>query len=158
MREMRNFQLDSFDRRLLALVQEDADVTADFLSSILGLSPSAVLRRLKRLKAEKIITGTVAVVDHRQVGKPTFFVVSLEVERDRPEHFRSLRQWIDEEPQIQECFYVTGTADFIIIICTQNVESYDDLMSRLVVENQNVRRFTTNVVLNTSKRGLAIPI
>jgi DNA-binding Lrp family transcriptional regulator len=55
-------------------------------------------------------------------------------------------------------FYVTGEADFILVITAPDTEVYDELMSRLVSEHPNVKRFTTNVALGVVKRGLAIPI
>ncbi|MES2059231.1 MAG: Lrp/AsnC family transcriptional regulator [Pseudomonadota bacterium] len=150
--------LDRFDRKLLSLVQHDADMATETLAEQVGLSASAVLRRLKRLKADRVILANVAVIDPLRVGKPTFFVVALEIERERPELIARLRQWLNADPHVQEVFYVTGSADFILIVAAPDVESYDALMSRLIAENPNVRRFTTNVALGVGKRSLAIPI
>ncbi|MBO9713753.1 Lrp/AsnC family transcriptional regulator [Sphingomonas sp.] len=155
---MADIALDSHDRRLLAALQADADATADQLAERVGLSASAVLRRIKRLKAAKVITATVAVVAPAKLGKPTFFIVALEVERDRPELLARLRSWMSDEPRIQEYFYVTGTTDFILVVVAKDVEDYDALMSSLVTDNPNVRKFTTNVVLSSGKRSLALPL
>lgn len=154
---MRN-TLDSFDRRILDIVQRDGELTADALGARVGLSPSAALRRLRRLKAEGIITATVAVVDPAAVDKPTFFVVALEIERERPELLAQLRRWFADEDQVQQVYYVTGSADFVLIITAPDVDSYDALMGRMIADNANVRRFTTNVVLGIGKRGLFVPI
>lgn len=150
--------LDIFDRKLLQIVQRDGELTAELLGERVGLSASAVLRRLKRLKADGAIVANVAVVDPARVGKPTFFVVALEVERERPELLARLRQWLVSEDQIQQVFYVTGSADFILVVTAPDVESYDALMGRLMVENPNVRRFITNVALGVGKRSLFVPI
>src|SRR3954469_1539337 len=108
--------LDALDRKLLERVQRDADVSADALGAEIGLSGSAVLRRLKRLKADGTIVANVALVDPAKVGRPTFFIVALEVERERPELMSRLRQWLGGEDQVQQVFYVTGSADFILVI------------------------------------------
>jgi len=150
--------LDAFDRKLLEQVQRDADVSAEVLGARIGLSGSAVLRRIKRLKADGTIVANVALVDPAKVGRPTLFIVALEVERERPELMSRLRQWLDGEDQVQQVFYVTGSADFILVISATDVESYDTLMSRLMADNPNVRRFTTNVALGVRKRGLFVPI
>jgi len=151
-------QLDSFDRRLLDRVQRNADLSAEAIGQEIGLSGSAVLRRLKRLKAAGVIQAEVALVDPAKVGKPTFFIVALEVERERPELMSRLRQWLGNEDQVQQAFYVTGSADFILVITARDVESYDALMTRLMADNPNVRRFTTNVALGVSKRGVFVPV
>jgi len=149
---------DNIDRKLLELVQRDADINAEALGEKIGLSASAVLRRLKRLKADGTIVANVALVDPARVGRPTFFIVALEVERERPELMGRLRQWLGGEDQVQQAFYVTGSADFILVITAADVDSYDSLMSRLMADNPNVRRFTTNVALGVNKRTMFVPV
>jgi Lrp/AsnC family transcriptional regulator, leucine-responsive regulatory protein len=151
-------KLDRFDRKLLEAVQLDASVTSETLASRIGLSPSAVQRRLKRLQAEGVIASIVAIVDPVKSGRSTLFIVGLEVERERPELLARLRAWLTAEPAVQQAFYVTGTWDFLLIVTAPDVASYDALISRLMADNPNVRRFTTNVVLGTHKRGLFVPV
>lgn len=150
--------LDRFDRQLLNLVQDDAGQTAEQLAEQVFLSPSAVQRRLRRLREQGVIVRDAAVVDPKKVGRPTFFVVSLQVERERPELLAQLRQWLAAQEHVQQAFYVTGEADFVLIITAPDTETYDALMARLVGDNPNVKRFTTNVALGVVKRGLTIPI
>ncbi|TGX52254.1 Lrp/AsnC family transcriptional regulator [Sphingomonas gei] len=151
-------QLDAFDRTLLNLVQEDCSRTAEQLAERVALSPSAIQRRLRRLREEGVITRDIAVVDPRKAGRPTFFIVGLHVEREQPKLLAELRRWLAAEPHIQQAFYVTGEADFVLVITAPDTEAYDGLMARLVTENVNVKRFTTNVALGIIKRGLTIPI
>lgn len=151
-------ELDRFDRQLLNLMQEDSGQTADRLAEQVALSPSAIQRRLRRLREHGVIARDAAVVDPSKVGRPTFFIVSLQVERERPEMLAQLRKWLATQDHIQQAFYVTGDADFVLIVTAPDTEAYDALMSRMVAENPNVRRFTTNVALGVVKRGLTIPI
>jgi DNA-binding Lrp family transcriptional regulator len=151
-------ELDRFDRQLLNLVQEDSGQTAERLAEQVELSPSAIQRRLRRMREEGVIVRESAIVDPRTVGRPTFFLVSLQVERERPELLAQLRKWLAAEARVQQVFYVTGEADFILVVTAPDTESYDALMSRMVGENPNVKRFTTNVALGVVKRGLTIPI
>lgn len=150
--------LDSFDRQLLNLYQEDAEQTADQLSGQVALSPSAIQRRLRRLREQGVIARMIAVVDPRKVGRPTFFIASLHIERERPELLAELRRWLSAEPAVQQVFYVTGEADFVLVVTAPDTAAYDELMTRLMSENANVKRFTTNVALGVIKRGLAIPV
>ena len=150
--------LDPFDRRILGLVQEDASLTGEKLSESVALSVSALQRRLRRLHEVGVIQRNVAVVDPQRVGRPTFFVVALQIERERPELLVQLRRWLTNEPQVQQAFYVTGEADFVLIVTAPDTASYDELMSRMVRENANIRHFTTNVALGVIKRGLTVPI
>lgn len=151
-------KLDRFDRQLLNLVQEDAGQTADRLAEQVALSPSAIQRRLRRMREAGVIVRETVVVDPKQVGKPTFFVVSLQVERERPELLAQLRRWLGAQDQVQQVFYVTGEADFVLVVTAPDTEDFDALMIRMVGENPNIRRFTTNVALSLVKRGLTIPV
>lgn len=151
-------KLDRFDRQLLNLVQEDAGQTAERLAQQVGLSPSAVQRRLRRLHAQGVIVRDVAIVDPQAAGRPAFFVVSLQVERERPELLAQLRAWLATQEQVQQAFYVTGDADFMLVVTAPDTESYDALMARMVGEHPNIKRFTTNVALGIVKRGLKIPL
>jgi DNA-binding Lrp family transcriptional regulator len=150
--------LDRFDRQLLNLVQADSAQTAEQLAEHVNLSPSAIQRRLKRMREEGVIARDAAIVDPRAIGRSTFFVVSLEIERERPELLAQLREWLTKRAEVQQAFYVTGETDFVIIVTARDTEAFDAMMSQLIQENPNVRRFTTNVVLNLLKQGLTIPV
>lgn len=151
-------ELDQFDRKLLKLIQEDAGQTAELLAKQVSLSPSAIQRRLRRMREEGVILRYAAVIDSAKVGRPTFYIVSVQVERERPELLAQLRAWLASQEHVQQAFYVTGEADFVLIVTAPDTERYDELMSRMVSANPNVKRFTTNVALSLVKSGLTIPI
>ena len=151
-------ELDRFDRQLLNLVQEDSAQTTEQLAQRVALSPSAIQRRLRRLRENGVISREIAVVDARKLGRPTSFIVSLQVERERPEMLDELRAWLTRQEHVQQAFYVTGETDFVLVVCAPDTETYDALMARLVSENPNVKRFTTNVALGVVKRGLTVPV
>lgn len=151
-------QLDRFDRQLLNLVQQDSSLAAERLAEQVPLSPSAIQRRLRRMREQGVIMRDAAILDPAKIGRPNFFIVSLEVERERPELLAQLRTWLNEQEHIQQAFYVTGEVDFVLIATAPDMEAFDALMSRLMQENTNVKRFTTNVSLGLVKRGLAIPV
>jgi Lrp/AsnC family transcriptional regulator, leucine-responsive regulatory protein len=151
-------ELDRLDRQLLNLVQEDSGQTAERLAEQVALSPSAIQRRLRRLHEQGFIEREIAVVNPAAVGRPTLFIVSLQVERERPDLMAQLRRWLAAQEHVQQAFYVTGEADFVLVVTAPDAESYDALMGRLMTENPNVKRFTTNVAMSVVKRGLSIPI
>jgi DNA-binding Lrp family transcriptional regulator len=150
--------LDRLDRRLLNLVQHDSAQTAEQLSEHLGLSASAIQRRLRRLRESGVIQRDVAILAPDRIGKPTTFIATLQVESERPEMLRHLRRWLLAEERVQQAYYITGEGDFILIATAGSTEEYDELMTRLLEDNPNVRKFTTNVVLSGVKRGLVYPI
>jgi Lrp/AsnC family transcriptional regulator, leucine-responsive regulatory protein len=140
------------------LVQQDARMTAGQLGERVGLSASAVHRRLQQLWQAGVIEAQVAVVDPKKAGRPLVLIVGLEIERERPEYLHELKRWLVAEPVVQQAWYVTGDADFTLVVTARDTEDYEAFMQRLVAENRNVRKFKTSLVLSTLKRGLAIPV
>lgn len=151
-------ELDDFDRRLLTLVQSDAGQTAERLAASVGLSPSAVQRRLKRLREAGVIIRETAIVDPKYIGNPVCFIVSLQFERERPELLSRLHEWLRRCEQVQQAYFVTGEADFMLVVNAPDTQLYEALMARLLAENPNVKRFTTYVALGVVKRSLALPV
>lgn len=150
--------MDKIDRRILNLLQKDARRSAELIGADVGLSASAVQRRIVRMREEGIILAEVAVLDPKREGRALTMIVDVEVERERPELVASLKQWIVTEPCIQEAWYVTGEGDYVLIVLARDVEDFEALMQRLVAENANVRRFQTRVALSTLKRGMSVPL
>ena len=150
--------LDELDRKILSLLQEDARRSAETVGAEIGLSSSAVQRRIARLREEKVIAAEVAIVDPKSLGRSLTVIVDIEVERERPELLATLKRWVAAEAAIQEAWYVTGDSDFVLIVTARDVEDYDALLQKLVSENPNVRRFRTRVALGTLKRGCKVPV
>jgi DNA-binding Lrp family transcriptional regulator len=150
--------LDSYDRQLLAALQEDASRTAHELAEQVPLSASAIQRRIKRLRDDGIIERFVAVVDPGALGGASMFLASLKLARERPEAVQQLRAWLGACVHVQQAYYVTGDSDFVALVCIENVSGYESLMARLMADNPDVLRYTTQVVLAPVKRGLHLPV
>ncbi|WP_423369596.1 Lrp/AsnC family transcriptional regulator [Burkholderia sp. LMG 32019] len=150
--------LDAFDRKILTIVQRDCTATADTIAERIGLSTSAVQKRLKRMRTEKIISAEIAVVDRAAVGRPMTFIAAIEIERENYETIAKFRDWSKSHDEIQQIYYVTGSVDLIAIITASDVEAYDRLSARIMQSNPMIRRINTNVVLNPLKIGLFVPV
>jgi Lrp/AsnC family leucine-responsive transcriptional regulator len=150
--------LDQFDRKLLNLVQEDAARTAESMADQVALSVSAIQRRLRRMREVGVIERDVALVDPGRVDPSTAFVVSIHIERESSAQLAQFRVWLTEQKQVQQAFYVTGEADFLLVVTAPSAEGYEAFMLRMINENPIVKRIITNVVMSTIKRGLTIPV
>jgi Lrp/AsnC family transcriptional regulator, leucine-responsive regulatory protein len=151
-------ELDLLDRRILDVVQQNANITADRLSDLVGASRSSVQRRLRTLRDDRVIEAERAIISPEAVGRPMAFVVSVTLERESPEITAQFVQRVCTTEAVQQCFYVTGDADFVLVVTATGVEDYDQIVQDLFVRNPAVRRFTTNVVIRRTKTGLAIPV
>jgi Lrp/AsnC family leucine-responsive transcriptional regulator len=146
------------DRAILRLMQQDAGLTITELAARTGTSPSAAQRRLQRLRDEKIILRDVSILDPKRLGNKVTLLVELELEKDRPELHAPLHAWIARTPQVQQAWCLTGRGDYTLVIVTDTIDEFDALADTMMSENQNVRKFTTSVVLKQLKRTLAVPL
>lgn len=151
-------ELDQQDRRLLSLIQDDAGIAINTLADETGLSPASVQRRLRRLREGGVIAREVAVIDPLAVGLGMSFIVMVELERDRIDQLDAFRRKALREPHVQQCYYVTGEADFALVCVTRDMADFEALTRRLFFGDENVRRFRTSVVMGRTKVGLTLPI
>jgi Lrp/AsnC family leucine-responsive transcriptional regulator len=150
--------LDRFDNKLLNLLQVNARRTAEELSAEVGLSPSACLRRVNRLRESGVIESEIAVLSPEAVGRRLTMVVEVSLERDRPDIVSDFKKSMRATPEVSQCYYVTGDVDFILIVTVESMSDYEDFTNNLLFNNKNIRRFSTFVVMDRVKVGLAVPI
>lgn len=151
-------ELDSFDIRLLAVLQQNNQLTSAQLAERVGLSPAACLRRAKRLREEGIIIGDVSLVAPEAVGRRMTMIVLVEFERERIDLIDTFKSSMQRTLEVMQCWYVTGDADFVLLITAEDMADYEAFTNRFFFENPNIRRFRTMVVMNRVKFGMAVPI
>lgn len=153
-----NVKLDDFDIRILNIVQHNNRYSAEQVAEMVGLSSSAVQRRLKRLRDERIILAEIAVLSPEAIGQKLTAVVAVTLEQEHPEVLDEFKNLMVVTPEVMQCYYVTGDVDFILIITVKDMQDYEAFTSRFLSANPNVRRFNTSVVINIVKLGLAFPL
>lgn len=150
--------LDSFDRQILARLQHSTQRKAEHIGSEIGLSASAVQRRIKRLREQGVIQAEVALLDRAQVSRAITLLAGVEIARDNYPALAAFRQWVAAEPAVQQAYYVTGQNDLVLVVLADDMPAYDALCARLMAHIPMVARITTQVVIEPLKLGLNVPI
>lgn len=150
--------LDDFDRRILALVQADNMLPHREIAEQVHLSIPAVARRLARLRKEGVILRDASVLRQEWLGAPLTIVVNVTVENEAVAQLDALRERFLACPQVQQCYYVTGDMDFVLIMAVGDMQEYEALTRSLFFDSGNVRRFRTCVVMERVKASLAVPL
>lgn len=153
-----NLELDNLDKALLSLVQLNNRTSSEALGTKVGLSTAAVQRRLRRLRDAKVIRSDVAVVDRSQVGYSVQLLVHVELERESKHSIDQFRQIVSEHKCIQHVFYVTGQYDFILTVVARDIEHYESISEQLFLGSDEVKSFTTSVVMGVSKQTCFVPL
>ena len=134
---------DELDLRLLDLVSVDASRSLRELGDLVGLSPSAVQRRLARLRATGVIRAEVAVVDPRAIGLAMTTLVLVELVTDEVHHFTAFVAQVRAEQAVETCYHVAGQWDFALAIRTADFDGYRRIAERLLLDNPAVQRYET---------------
>ncbi|KVR01980.1 Lrp/AsnC family transcriptional regulator [Burkholderia ubonensis] len=150
--------LDAFDRKLLMEVQRDAQTPQNELGARVNLSTAAVNRRLRRLAEDGVIERYTAVVAPEKVGYALTIVVNVEMESEQIDQIDAMKRTFERCPQVQQCYYVTGEWDFVLILTVRDMDQYNALTRQLFFSNNNVKRFKTLVSMGRVKVGLGVPV
>ena len=86
------------------------------------------------------------------------FIISVELERDHINHLTQFKKRIKNEPRVQQCYYVTGEADFMLIVTARDMDDFERFTQTLFYNDSNVRRYKTSVVMERTKVGLSLPL
>ena len=150
--------LDKFDLAILGELQRDNQTPQRLIAEAVGLSAPAVQRRIQRLQESGAIKANVAVIDPAKIGQPITLLVAVEMESEHGEMLDAAKASFAAAPEVQQCYYVTGEADFMLVVIVPSMADYEALTKRLFFANNNVKRFQTSVAMDRVKVGLSVPI
>ena len=150
--------LDRFDLAILDILQADNTTPQRAIAQAVNLSAPAVQRRIQRLKDSGVIRANVAVLDPVKVGKPLTIVLEVHLDNERPDRTAPLRARMAAEDAVQQCYSVTGEADYLLVVNVASMANYEALTRRLFEGDDNIKRFRTSVALSSLKTGLRVPL
>ncbi len=151
-------KLDLIDRKLLDAVQRDANQTAEQLGLACGLSPTAALKRLKRLRSDGVIERETATVSPKALGLNIMAIVMVSLEREDRTVIERFAQDVRETEQIMQGFYITGESDFILMVAAKDMDDYDEFTRSFFYDRHRIKNFKTSVVINPLKVGATLPV
>lgn len=149
---------DEFDKKLLRLLQQNNRLTAEELADAVGLSASAVQRRLKKLRDEKVIEADVSIISPDVAGIGITCVVDVILEKGNSPALEKFKSAMLKSTEVMQCYYVTGTYDFVIIVNAEDMRQYEAFTKKWLMDNPNVKHFYTHVVMDKVKVGYGIAI
>jgi DNA-binding Lrp family transcriptional regulator len=144
--------LDRFDLQLLNEVQRDDARTADELATCVALSPSAIARRLRRLRSEGWIARTVALLGPQLIAPRLRAIVMLQLSEHADQHGKTaLLGRIRAAPQVQFCYELAGTYDLLLLFDCASMEEFNEVAENVLTADATVRRYETSFVKREDK-------
>lgn len=150
--------LDRFDRAILRIVQRDARTPQRTIAEAVNLSAATVQRRIAAMEASGVIRGNIALVDPKALPLTITAIVEVYLQDERAETVQSAKARFQSEPEVQQCYYVTGGTSFILIVVTTDMTAYQALTQRLFEENDSVNRFRSLIALDRVKTDASLII
>ena len=150
--------LDAHDRRIAAALQTDNRQSIEAIAERVGLSASAVHRRIARMREEGLIRADVSVLNEKAFGVSMTFIVEIVLEKVRVAEVTEIKQRLKSAPEVQQIYNVTGDVDLLLIVLARDVEHFEQISRDLFSSDPHVRRYRTSVVMDRVKTGQTIPL
>ncbi|WP_027525914.1 Lrp/AsnC family transcriptional regulator [Bradyrhizobium sp. Ec3.3] len=150
--------LDQYDLAILEILQRDNTTPQRTVGDMVNLSAAAVQRRISRLQKGGVIQSNVAILDPETVGLPITLLVEVHIENERLDLLEAAKKAFKATPEVQQCYYITGDMDFMLVISIASMRDYEELTKRLFFENHNVKHFKTMVVMDRVKASMGLKL
>jgi Lrp/AsnC family leucine-responsive transcriptional regulator len=157
-----DISLDAIDRRILRALQSNGRVTYDELAGQVGLSASAVLRRVKRLEDAGVIAGYVALLHAEKLGLGLTAYLNVRLEKHTETHKRNpmdlFRASVQAWPEVVECAALTGEMDYLLRVVVADMAHYSRFVMDTLLKHPSVQDCRTSFVLDRVKNTTALPV
>ncbi len=151
-------QLDKTDRKILALLQRDASMSASEIAERVNLSQPPCWRRIKRLEEAGVIRRRVALLDQRMLGLNVTVFARIKLSAHGKKSLPEFEEQIDEIPEVLECHTVMGDYDFLLKIVTRDIDTYEALFRKKLSQMPTVQEIHSNAALSRIKITTELPL
>ena len=152
-----NRRLDAIDRKILAVLQEDASLSVAEIGDRVGLSSTPCWKRIQRLEADGVILRRVALVDQNKIGLGITVFVSVESADHSEAWLRKFAEAVSAMPEVMEFYRMAGDVDYMLRVVVRDMQSYDAFYKRLIA-SVPLKNVTSRFAMERIKSTTALPI
>lgn len=154
--------IDKLDRLILSNLQANGRASYDQIAKTVNLSPSAVLRRVKRLEDCGVIDRYVALLKPEAVGLALMAHIHVRLEKNTEEHKRNPRDLfyasVQTWPEVVECDALSGEMDYFLRVVVRDMSAYSHFVMEALLKHPSVQDCRTSFVLDRVKATTALPL
>ena len=141
-------EMDRYDRKILAVLQEHGRLSNQELAEQVGLSPSPCLRRVRALEESGLIAGYRAMLDAHKMGFTLMALIGISMDKHTPERFANFEALVGDIPEVLECLLITGQkSDYQLKIAVRDMDHYQHLLLNRITRIEGVTGVETHFVL-----------
>lgn len=147
---------DSFDRKILDILQSDSDLPVAEIAERVGLSQTPCWRRIRKMEADGLIRKRVVLLDQKKANVPLTVFISVKAPRHSSDWLNSFKKIIFDMGEVLEAYRLTGEVDYMLRIAVPDIESYDVLYKRMI-EKLEFSNLVSAIAMEELKFTTAIP-
>ena len=149
--------MDAIDRKILAVVQDDASLSVAEIGQRVGLSSTPCWKRLQRLEADGVITKRVALIDPEKIGLGITVFVSVETGDHSQEWLGRFADVVNAMPEVMEFYRMAGDVDYVLRVVVPDMQNYDAFYKKLIA-TVPLKNVTSRFAMERIKSTTALPI
>jgi Lrp/AsnC family transcriptional regulator len=149
--------MDAIDRKILAVVQQDASLSVAEIGQRVGLSSTPCWKRMQRLEADGVIMRRVAIIDPDKVGLGITVFVSIETGDHSQEWLSHFAEVVNAMPEVMEFYRMAGDVDYVLRVVVQDMPGYDTFYKKLIA-TVPLKNVTSRFAMERIKSTTALPI
>jgi Lrp/AsnC family transcriptional regulator len=149
--------MDAIDRKILAVVQEDASLSIAEIGQRVGLSSTPCWKRLQRLEAEGVIMRRVALIDPEKIGLGITVFVSIETGDHSQDWLKKFAETVGAMPEVMEFYRMAGDVDYMLRVVVPDIAGYDGFYKKLIA-TVPLKNVTSRFAMERIKSTTALPI
>ncbi|HEY1473165.1 MAG TPA: Lrp/AsnC family transcriptional regulator [Pseudolabrys sp.] len=149
--------MDAIDRKILAVVQQDASLSVAEIGQRVGLSSTPCWKRLQRLEADRVILRRVALIDPEKIGLGITVFVSIETGDHSQDWLKRFAETVSDMPEVMEFYRMAGDVDYMLRVVVQDMPSYDGFYKKLIA-TVPLKNVTSRFAMERIKSTTALPI
>ncbi len=159
---MENFfhsrEMDAIDKKILEMLQEDANYTNKEIAAQLGMTITPVYERIKKLKRSGIIQKTVMIIDAKKAGKNILAFCNVSLKEHTLAYINKFQDKIVELKEVQACYHIAGQYDYLLTVYANDMDEYQSFITTKLAAIDNIAHVQSSFVMKEIKKEYAIKI
>lgn len=143
--------MDKTDRKILNILQENGRITNSKLAAEIGISPPAMLERVKRLEASGMICNYTALIDRERAGFGLLAIIIISVSLNQITSLGKVKEKLVDLDEVMECYQLTGDVDFLLKVAVRDMPMYTAFINDKLTSIPGIQNIRTSFVLDTLK-------
>jgi Lrp/AsnC family transcriptional regulator len=146
------------DRKLLDALQTDSTLSQIDLAELSGKSRTSVWRRIRELDDAGLIEGQVALLNPGKLGLQIHVMLSVSMVKHSDHTREQFEAHVQTLPEVMECYSVSGDRDYVLLIISRDMQSYNDFLNRNILDHSSVHSASSSFALRRIKYTTALPL